>query len=414
MKPKNLLYGFLLATFVSMLVPESLLAIPSFSRKYGTGCSTCHYAYPRLNPFGRAFANNGYRMPGGDDAYIKDEPVMLGSSANKQVFPNAIWPSDIPGSSVASFRLIGRTHLTSRGTPRFQFENPHEFELLMGGTLGETFSFIGEVELEGADELGYNFILQYSPRSFLNIKIGNVDPMPIRESQRLTREHYNYGDFRIRSGGWRLRDDAAGIEFWGAANGRGGRGGWQYALGVVNGMGGATDIDNNKDVYGRLDYKFGGLGKLGGISADQAIESPQFWREKSVTLGIFSYRGRQPSSTGRDDFYLVGPTVDVFYKDMNLFGTYLRQKDDNPKGNRIPVRTDTGFAELDWVAKPWLIPFVRYEMTNIDLQRNVRTTVPGLVVMMRANIRMAFDARIRSIRRTVGTDRYTFQLDWAF
>ena len=52
-------------------------AIPAFSRKYRTSCATCHVAFPKLNAFGEAFRNNGYRMPGGDEDYLADDPVSL-------------------------------------------------------------------------------------------------------------------------------------------------------------------------------------------------------------------------------------------------------------------------------------------------------------------------------------------------
>ena len=80
-------------------------AVPIFSRKYQTSCSTCHYAFPQLNAFGKAFLNNGWRYPGGDANFRKEEPVSLGSEAYKQVWPNAIWPSDIPGAAPLMARL---------------------------------------------------------------------------------------------------------------------------------------------------------------------------------------------------------------------------------------------------------------------------------------------------------------------
>ena len=82
-------------------------AVPIFSRKYQTSCSTCHYAFPQLNAFGKAFLNNGWRYPGGDANFRKDEPTSLGSEAYKQVWPNAIWPSDIPGSAPIAVHAVG-------------------------------------------------------------------------------------------------------------------------------------------------------------------------------------------------------------------------------------------------------------------------------------------------------------------
>ena len=49
---------------------ENADAIP-FARKYQTACTTCHTAFPKLNPFGMAFRATGYRMPGGDEVFVK-------------------------------------------------------------------------------------------------------------------------------------------------------------------------------------------------------------------------------------------------------------------------------------------------------------------------------------------------------
>jgi len=35
--------------------PSSAEAIPAWSRKYQTSCSTCHAVFPKLNYFGKAF-----------------------------------------------------------------------------------------------------------------------------------------------------------------------------------------------------------------------------------------------------------------------------------------------------------------------------------------------------------------------
>jgi hypothetical protein len=65
-----LLFGFFVA--------RDSQAVPTFARKYKTSCSTCHYAFPRLNNFGKAFKNNGLRYPGDDKEFAKEEAVSLG------------------------------------------------------------------------------------------------------------------------------------------------------------------------------------------------------------------------------------------------------------------------------------------------------------------------------------------------
>ena len=72
-------------------------AIPAFSRQYGTSCSTCHVDFPKLNDFGKAFKDAGFKFPKDDESFIKVPPVLLGAPANKELFPHSIWPGTIPG-----------------------------------------------------------------------------------------------------------------------------------------------------------------------------------------------------------------------------------------------------------------------------------------------------------------------------
>ncbi|MBI2834047.1 MAG: hypothetical protein HYX76_06435, partial [Acidobacteria bacterium] len=88
--------GILATLFV--LAATDALAIPAWARKYRTSCSTCHTVFPKLNYFGKAFRNNGYRFPGGlEETATKEPPVVMGAEGYKKLFPRALWPSDIPG-----------------------------------------------------------------------------------------------------------------------------------------------------------------------------------------------------------------------------------------------------------------------------------------------------------------------------
>src|SRR5271165_1336968 len=72
-------------------------AIPAFARMYGTSCSTCHIDFPKLNDFGKAFKDAGFKFPKDDESMLKIPPVMLGAPANAELWPKAIWPGTIPG-----------------------------------------------------------------------------------------------------------------------------------------------------------------------------------------------------------------------------------------------------------------------------------------------------------------------------
>lgn len=62
-----------------VLQAEPAHAIPYFARQYDVSCNTCHVSPPKLNAFGEAFRQNGYKMPG--------------LVARRRTIPVAIWAS---------------------------------------------------------------------------------------------------------------------------------------------------------------------------------------------------------------------------------------------------------------------------------------------------------------------------------
>ena len=89
-----------------------LMAIPAFARKYRTACATCHNNWPELNDFGRAFKINGFKFPKDDEQFVKDPPLLLGAQAQKESFPNSIYPGELPILPIA-FRYSGYFSHTS-------------------------------------------------------------------------------------------------------------------------------------------------------------------------------------------------------------------------------------------------------------------------------------------------------------
>ena len=135
---------------VAVFTP-SAEAIPAWARKYGTSCATCHEAFPRLNATGEAFRLNGYRFQENDEAYVRVDPTSLGDPAYKRVFPDAVWPSDLPGAAPIALRFtsdfqvaVGDEDLSN------SFRFPSQGKLLAGGTLGESVSFFAEIEFDPA------------------------------------------------------------------------------------------------------------------------------------------------------------------------------------------------------------------------------------------------------------------------
>jgi len=98
-------------------------AIPAFSRQYGTSCSTCHVDFPKLNDFGKAFKDAGFKFPKDDESFIKVPPVLLGAPANKELFPHSIWPGTIPGLPPVGLRYNHFFQVVSANRNNFNQQN---------------------------------------------------------------------------------------------------------------------------------------------------------------------------------------------------------------------------------------------------------------------------------------------------
>jgi len=463
--------GLLCLLSGSMLVllnVPSASAVPPFARKYQTSCATCHAAYPKLNYFGKAFKNNGYRYPAGtDEQMTKEKPVSLGAEGYKRMWPKALWPADIAGSLPVGIRAILRANEFENDASNRSFEFPHEVEVFAAGTIGETFSYFGEIEIENENnenELAAPFALQYDPRPAFHVRVGEVLPHPMSDGLRLTASHYNPYDVRTTPSSltlratnpnnpsgpqlsftgstgedrWRLRDGQAGIEVWGARNGAGGNGGLTWTAGIANGQG-LIDSNGDKDFFARAAYKFGGYGELGGGEPPNRTE---FWRDDSFKAGLFLYRGTSTNNYSgstlaldpsrpagvvtvsatrevKNDFDLVGAEFDWFFRDLNVYGMYVRQSDDDPRGTGEKIDTDAWFVEGDWTVYPWLIGVLRYGQTKQDFSIRAdpatqQFLVPAVVFMARANVKFTAEAQMRLDDAGKGNNVFVLGIDFAF
>lgn len=373
---------------------EDSSAIPAWARKYKTSCSTCYYAYPKLNAFGKAFKNNGYRYPAGqDEEMTKEEPVSLGSEGYKRVWPDAIWPTDMAGAPPLSIHAFGR-FLYSESSKQTTFEIPHEFELLFGGTFDDKLSYFGEVEIEHENELAYEFALQYDFNPGLHLKLGSVglgNATP--EHTRLTKNHYNVVNLKNQSGTWRMRNGAGGgAQLWGAGNGPGGKGGFVYALGIGNGQNdeGNFDLNKSKDIYGRFTYKIGGLGEIGGTEGQES-ETSAFYLDNSIRLGGFMYSGNAVKGDDEDKFSVFGGDLDLWFNRLNVVATVMSMKSDYLDKERTSLAY---FVEGNYVLFPWLIGYARFESTQKDTDSDAdaqTSLIPAVIAMVRANVKCSIE-----------------------
>src|SRR5258708_9276415 len=114
-----------IALILMVILPTgSSYAIPAFSRQYGTSCSTCHVDFPKLNDFGKAFKDAGFKFPKDDETFIKIPPVMLGSPAQKELWPHTIWPGTIPGLPPIGLRFNTFFQVASPNRNNFNLQAP--------------------------------------------------------------------------------------------------------------------------------------------------------------------------------------------------------------------------------------------------------------------------------------------------
>ena len=97
---------------VVVLLSVKMEAVPSFSRQTGLPCSSCHYTYPELTPFGRWFKLNGYTQASIQKITSKGGPSQSGLSLNQWLpisvqiqLGDSMTDRPIPGSQNNSFEF---------------------------------------------------------------------------------------------------------------------------------------------------------------------------------------------------------------------------------------------------------------------------------------------------------------------
>jgi len=414
-------------------------AIPAFARKYRTSCQTCHIVFPKLNAFGEAFRLNGYRMPNESEDLVKEIPVPLGAPAYKRLWPKAVWPGAI--SPVAPLAInvllasVNRSSVNDAGgvdRVRNDFQFPQEVNVFGAGTLGDHVSYFTEttfgqepdgsvsVELEHAH---VGFDSPFGPENLFHFRIGRIAPNLASGFQEMwimtdagIDSLFGYDPVGVHGGtglgeaaGISLPAMVEGIEAYGIAGHR-----LLYVAGVANGIGsqGADRFDGNnaKDVYARLDYKFGGMG----LDGDLGSRNPpaRNWRDDSLRVGVFTYRGdgagigfdaagldpADPALATLEDrrFLRTGVYASWFVRDLNVFGAYLHGTDtlqgldaDGAPLGRISPSYHAWFTEGDYVFYPWLVGALRYEALRPadPAVPELRTAVANLSALIRANVK---------------------------
>ena len=415
----------LFCSMVSLIVlsAQESYALPVFARKYHTACSTCHIAFPARNGFGEAFRNNGYRFPDGtDEDMVKEEPIKLGQDAYKDVFPDAIWPSDLP--NMPSLGFLAKTGATMQKNPttgkyRDVLYNA-EVDMFFSGTITKQLSYIGDLAFDGGTYGGdaapttlgrLQFVWTFKPG--LSIAWGTVgfpEQFDIISTRAGTDKEGYVASLPNPNRGSELR----------IAGNTGACGGYSILAGIGrNSEVGSTDsAGNDLGVAGniadtrfvRATYKIGGNGLLSGVGGSYGVQA--IGMDNSITFGVDFVNSGQGANTGAEDQF-AGLTKTAYSGDVRINYGQLRAVAQYARFNEVlNAGVLTGAAEdgsdiargafnygkrtalsleADYWVYPWLFGLVRYEHLQDDLNGKINKVIPGIGALVRPNVKFGVE-----------------------
>ena len=340
---------------LAILSASKSFAIPAFSRMYGTSCSTCHIDFPKLNDFGKAFKDAGFKFPKDDESMIKIPPVMLGAPANAELWPKAIWPGTIPGIPPIGLRYnnyfqytgVNRNQyraLLPPGTvapyiPATDFQTGF-FSIFTAGNFGSDIAFWVDDDISiggqngngGLGEAYLKFVnigrLMKLPSHALNFRVGQVElEIPFTQSKSIwvsPYDIYSQANIGVVNPAFNpqfvknfetVASSGKGIEFSGGLH----TGGYNYSIAFIDqntsgtaqannnnyvptatgsnqgGVGIASDA-NFKDIYTSFNYRFNLERDQQSRNAIQAA-GPSGPRDHTyLNLGTYYFYGRSAQS----------------------------------------------------------------------------------------------------------------------
>jgi hypothetical protein len=369
------------------LLSGSSFAIPAFSRQYGTSCSTCHLDFPKLNDFGKAFKDAGFKFPKDDETFIKIPPVMLGAPAQKDLWPHTIFPGTIPGMPPIGLRFNTFFQVVGNNRNNFNAQLPGEptapfiprtdfqsglFSIFMAGNFGSDIAFWVDDDISvggdpSAGGLGDGYLKFVNigrflklPNDALSLRVGqfeldlpfspartwNLSGWDIYDQSNVGMVNSFLGQPTVNNA-FALSNAAQGVEFSGGHTYRG----YHYSIAFVNqNTGGTPSAGNNvppvvtytsdsnfKDIYARLSYRFNLERDPASRNEIQAAGATGPRDHTYLNVGTLYFYGRSVQRfsglasdgvtpavlTVREPFYRVGGDFSFNYRTFNLFGQFI-------------------------------------------------------------------------------------------
>lgn len=376
--------AFLIAIFMVPLLfwSKQSSAIPAFARKYKTSCYTCHSGFPTRNAFGEAFKNNGYRWPGGDDEdKAKQEQTKLGAESFENIFPDAPYPSDLPGFAPLAVYVTGNmmqykeTALNANGKSTTQqtlnWAGPFDGRILYGGTIGKNIGFFGAFEgfkNGNSTTSGARLTWNFAPGILLSF--GNQFSFVS-----------NTGITSILPG---LNNPGFELNIV-----QGAEGGFQIVGGLqsANSTQSGTSVPNTSKLddirYLRAKYKLFGAGLLSG--AGGVYGNDYNGLDNQVSIGASLVNSRKVNGTG---LLTVGPGAgESTVYGLDLSGNYGNFTGIVSLSRDNDLKLTNFYANAGYYVYPWLFANVIYTNTGIGGRTyNNPTVAPAVTAFLRPNV----------------------------
>jgi hypothetical protein len=360
-------------------------AVPAFSRAHKVECTTCHTIYPELNEYGVAFLKNSYVYVGKGGKAAKNAAVAPAAAATNDAPPTGASPvvngegdtdklsrlkAGAMGADAATQTAATAPAATSAAEPTV---NQAEGMILAGIPEQLPISFTGSInyftgdrnnmspggnnvdfsarsfKLHAAgnfrDQVGFyatyvayaegasndntsvtpsnagtdinEFFLQWRHAlgTPVNVKIGRMQPMlglwKTTNKLSVTNNYVPYSYTVGTNSRFRIDQPQDAIELNSVLGKR-----FFAAAGVVNHKG-----QNEKDGYGHISYKFGGVDYLGNEPNVDLDKEENILDFLTMTVGGYGYygeNGEYNSSTPRNIYRRAGLDTEVQYKIFRL------------------------------------------------------------------------------------------------
>jgi hypothetical protein len=378
-------------------------AMPGFARKYGFTCTMCHSAFPRLNDFGERYRANAYQVPGreADDQTVRvsSPPFAARTSAG---FDYAKYENTPDAEDMNLFRVNGLDILSGgvlgRNIGYFLIFPPH---------LTESRNVAGQ---DGTLEMA-NVIFANLGSPWLNVRVGRFEPASVAFS---VKRHLSIAPYEIyeytSAEPAALSETQDGIELSG-----GGKSGFRYAAGWVNGSGSNALDDFPSDFYLRASKV---IGPGEGLTAGQRI-------------GAVLYSGKaRPGVITKDSdddlkgFYRAGVDASLNYAQLNLALQYVYGKEDKAFWiTSEDAAYSGGFGELSYMLSTRMVFFGRGDIVQAPDSSNQDVTRFTIGARGYFEENLALHAEFSHRVEKAGSqyaggdakeDVATLRIDWAF